>query len=187
MPPTDDFPLVLERLSRILQNETHAAGLKPVQWEALRYLARANRFSRSPSAVTGYLGITKGTVSQTLNALERKGLVRKTTAAGDRRNVTLEVTEAGRNLLRDDPIESLSVAATGLPPDARDEIADGLRAVLRQLLERRQQRAFGLCRTCRFFEDRAPTGTPRRCALLDQPLSGEDGELICAEHTSPYV
>jgi len=179
----DGFPLVLERLSRVLQNETHADGLKPVQWEALRYLARANRFSRTPSAVTGYLGITKGTVSQTLNALERKGLVQKATAVGDRRNVTLELTEAGCKLLRDDPILTLSVAAADLPPDARDEIADGLRSVLRQLLQHRQQRPFGPCRTCRYFEDHAPNGTPHRCTLLDQTLNDEDGELICAEHT----
>ncbi|HIP78057.1 MAG TPA: MarR family transcriptional regulator, partial [Kiloniellaceae bacterium] len=65
MDTADDLGLLLERLARVLQNEAHSEGLKPTQWEALRYLSRANRFSRTPSGVTAYLGMTKGTVSQT--------------------------------------------------------------------------------------------------------------------------
>ena len=62
----------LERLARIMRAREHEGGLNPAQWEALRYLSRANRFSDSPGALTRYLGATKGTISQTLMALERK-------------------------------------------------------------------------------------------------------------------
>ena len=48
MTSSQDMPVLLERLARVLQNEAHTGGLKPTQWEALRYLARANRFSRTP-------------------------------------------------------------------------------------------------------------------------------------------
>ena len=89
---SDNIVALLERLSRVLQNESHAEGLKPTQWEALRYLERANRFSRTPSGLTSYLGMTKGTVSQTLNALERKGLIRKTADKADRRQVHIDLT-----------------------------------------------------------------------------------------------
>jgi len=68
---------LIERIGRLLSTDAHAAGLLPVQWEVLRYLRRANRFSRTPAALTAYLGLTKGTVSQTLRALEGRGLVRK--------------------------------------------------------------------------------------------------------------
>ena len=44
--------LTFERLGRLVQSEAHAAGLQPVQWEALRFLERANRFSRTAAAVT---------------------------------------------------------------------------------------------------------------------------------------
>lgn len=53
------------------------------------YFARANRFTRSSSALTDYLGLTKGTVSQTINAVERKGLVKKTAVVGDARAVNI--------------------------------------------------------------------------------------------------
>ena len=35
---------LLERLARLVHNDAHVDGLKPTQWESLRYLARANRF-----------------------------------------------------------------------------------------------------------------------------------------------
>ncbi len=181
MPGQDDIPVLLERLSRILQNEAHAGGLKPTQWEALRYLARANRFSRSPTAVTAYLGVTKGTVSQTLNALERKGLIRKQADPGDRRNVTIEVTCAGRNVLARDPVEAILTSAARLSAAERRALSAALEKLLTEALRRRGGRTFGVCRSCRFFQMRAKGGAPHRCALLEVPLSGEDSERICVE------
>ena len=63
----------LERLTRLMRAGEHEGGLNPAQWEALRYLARANRFSRTPAALADFLGTTRGTVSQTVIALERTG------------------------------------------------------------------------------------------------------------------
>ena len=48
---------LIERIGRLLSTDAHAGGLLPVQWEALRY--RANRFSRTPAALTAYLGLTR--------------------------------------------------------------------------------------------------------------------------------
>ena len=181
MAEDDEIPVLLERLSRVLQNEAHSGGLKPTQWEALRYLARANRFSRSPSAVTAYLGVTKGTVSQTLNALERKGLIRKAADPGDRRNLTIAVTPAGAALLAQDPVAVLMRSAAQLDPGLRRDLAAGLERLLAAALEQRGGRPFGVCRSCRFFQKRAAGGAPHRCALLEVPLSDEDSARICVE------
>jgi len=185
MRDTDHIPDLLERLSRILQNEAHAGDLKPTQWEALRYLARANQFSRNPSAVTAYLGMTKGTVSQTLNAMERKGLIRKKTDPTNRRNVHLELTKAASFVLERDPINALSEMTQDLPVRERDAIAVALKSILRTTLRRRGRRPFGACKSCRFFEASGPEGLPHRCGLLCVPLSVEDSELLCVEHEFP--
>ena len=58
----------LERLARLMRAKEHEDGLNPAQWESLRYLARANRFSNSPGALTRYLGATKGTMVQDASA-----------------------------------------------------------------------------------------------------------------------
>lgn len=185
MESAESSTILLERLARILQNETHAGGLKPTQWEALRYLARANRFSRNPSALTAYLGTTKGTVSQTLNALERKGLLTKKTDPADRRQVDIDLTKKARHLLDEDPIHLLTDATASLPAGEQAGLTDGLRTVLEEALRRRGGRPFGVCRSCRFFRADDSQGAPHRCGLLDVPLSDSDSRQICVEQEAP--
>src|ERR1700754_3675828 len=93
----------LERLARLMRAADFGDGLNPAQWEALRYLARANRFSNSPGALTRYLGATKGTVSQTVKSLERKSLIAKSGRADEKRSVALGLTDKGRGMLARDP------------------------------------------------------------------------------------
>ena len=181
MRQADDISILLERLARVLQNDAHAEGLKPTQWEALRFVGRANRFSRTPSGLTTYLGTTKGTVSQTLNALERKGLVRKKGDPGDRRQVRIELTAKGRRLLERDPVDAALQSASDLPERQKAGLERGLAMLLKDTLKRRGGRPFGVCHTCRFFEANHPGGAPHRCALLDATLSDEDSDQICVE------
>ena len=182
MSKPDDIALILERFGRVFQNDAHVAGLKPTQWEALRYLARANRFSRNPKALTAYLGMTKGTVSQTIIALERKKLIRKKTGPKDKRSVQLELTSAGRLLLEKDPISAIRNTAIKLKKTDRDALTDGLKQLLRVTLDERNGVPFGVCKTCRYFRAHAEGGDPHRCALLDVSLSDEDSELHCIEN-----
>jgi DNA-binding MarR family transcriptional regulator len=98
----------LERLSRLMRAAEFADGLNPAQWESLRFLARANRFSNSPGALTRYLGATKGTISQTVKALERKKLIEKSERPGEKRSVVLHLTEAGNAMMAKDPWSALA-------------------------------------------------------------------------------
>lgn len=180
----DPTLILLERLARLVHNDAHAGGLRPTQWEALRYLSRANRFSRTPGALTAYFGMTKGTVSQTLAALERKGLVAKATASGDRRSIMLDLTKAGIAHLSDDPLHELEGAIDALPKAAGETLRDGLESVMKSMLVQRGGRAFGVCRTCRHFQLKHADGAPHYCALLSEPLSQGDSEQICAEQES---
>lgn len=173
---------LLERIGRLIQSDGYANGLVPTQWEALRYFARANRFSRSPSALTAYLGSTKGTVSQTITALERKGLIEKREEPRNRRQVRIELTPAGRSALKRDPLEALSASLARIPAKQRKAMEADLRDLLTETLDERQGRPFGVCRTCRYFQRRSPDGAPHRCGLLEVPLSAADSELICVEH-----
>lgn len=180
----DHVVQLLERLGRQIVNDGHHQGLKPVQWEVLRFLDRANRFSRSPTALTTYLGSTKGTVSQTLMALERKGWVRKQPLARDKRSVELQLTAAGRELLTHDPLSRLEGAVDPIASEQRVELEAMLRRILTQRLADQDARPFGLCHTCRHFGRDDPRGKPHRCRLLDVPLSAQDSEKICVEQES---
>jgi len=167
---------LVERLARVLRAGDFEAGLNPAQWEALRYLARANRFSRTPAALADYLNSTRGTVSQTLNALEAKGLVEKTKSERDARSSTLALTPAGRAMLANDSEARLARAIDSAGEAAR--VSAALSEALSHALAARGGKAFGVCRTCRHFER---DGADLRCALLEEPLSAQETQAICAE------
>ena len=57
---------LLNRVDRVASAEDWSDDLNPTQMTILRYLDRANQFSRSPSNIADYLGTTRGTVSQSL-------------------------------------------------------------------------------------------------------------------------
>ncbi len=175
----------LERLARLMRAGEHEEGLNPAQWEALRYLSRANRFSNSPGALTRYLGATKGTISQTVMALERKGLVAKSIREGEKRSVALLLTPKGEEALSRDPWSKLSAAAEDLGGKTRRRLAKGLRELLARELKRGGHLSFGHCHTCRYFREKGRDGDPQGphlCMLLDEPLSASDLQLICVEH-----
>lgn len=168
---TDRLSALIERLARLSASEAWETELNPTQFAALDYLARANRFSRSPSHVADYLGATRGTVSQTLKSLARKGLIAESRAAADRRAIHYTPTPEGRALLAGPRL------LDRLGGDSRD-LEDALSRLLADLLAERGGRPFGLCRGCRHHARRDGAGY---CALLDTPLAPGEEDLVCHE------
>ncbi|MEO1034957.1 MAG: MarR family winged helix-turn-helix transcriptional regulator [Pseudomonadota bacterium] len=183
MKKPSDINALIERLGRLGRSGRGEDAMNPVQWESLAYFARANRFSRSPGALTEYLGATKGTVSQTINSLERKGLVRKRVAAEDRRAISVDLTRSGEKMLAAKLPSAVDDALAGLSAVERRQLGRSLEKVLSGALQRRDMQHFGLCRTCRFFQRNHADGDPHRCGLLEEPLRDSDAELICREQT----
>ena len=171
---------LIDRLARVLASDGWSDGLNPVQHTTLSYLAQANRFSRAPSQVADYLLVTRGTASQTLRNLAAKGLVVERQSKADKRSISYELTDAGRTRAAQEG--DLDLALTGLSEDRRAALTDGLSDLLRQTLDARQGRSFGMCRTCRHHCPQPAPGAMAHCALLDVPLSPEDAGLICHEH-----
>lgn len=172
---------LLEKIGRLLATEAHAEGLLPVHWETLRYLARANRFSTTAAALTAYLGLTKGTVSQTLKALEARGLVNKQVNAKDRRSNHLALSDKGHELLTRDPLDATIKALEQMNGPARTALSSALEALLSVRLAAQNRQPFGECRDCRYFARRHSDGAPHYCQLLKEPLGRTDAGAICFE------
>jgi DNA-binding MarR family transcriptional regulator len=178
---------VLERIGNLLRMEARAFGLKyglqPVQMEALKYLTQCNRYSDTPQAVGEYLGLTKGTVSQSLKALEQKGLLKKQPDKHAKRLIHLAPTPKGRNLTKKAmQAKSLDPALANAPSVTATELAQTLRSVLRGIQQVNGRKAFGACHTCRFNETRSQGSV---CGLTHEPLSTQDVQLLCREHQYP--
>lgn len=174
---------LIDRLDRLTRSGASVDGLNPAQWEALRYLARANRFSRTPAALADYLGSTRGTVSQTLIALEQKGFVSRTQSIRDKRSIELELAPHAEKALRDDPLIALARDLAATAGADIEGIATTLRAALYRAVARNGGRAFGACHTCRHFQRNigATSRAQHRCGLLEEPLSEADSRAICVE------
>ena len=67
---------------RLVQTEGYDGELSPAQWMALRFFARANSFSRTPSAFAEFQATTRGTASQAIKALEAGGVLGSTAIPG---------------------------------------------------------------------------------------------------------
>lgn len=168
---------LIDRLTRVHAALLRNDELNPAQMAALGYLARANRFSRSPSQVADYLSTTRGTVSQTLKALTKKGYVLEKPAEVDRRARVFSLTEKGVQVL-EARTEFLDVLKA-MGDNEKDELQRGVKDLLSGLLEMRQGRSFGLCRTCKHhgMKDGAMW-----CGLLKLPLQTGEETQICHEH-----
>lgn len=177
---------LLERIGHLSRSDEQIGDLYPAQWAALRYLAQANRFSRTPMALTRYLGTTRGTISQTLNALEKKGYVARKPSDRDKRSINVELTASGRQKLETDPILRLAdVTGAALGRDTK-RARNLLEKMLSYLIAENGGRPFGQCHTCRHFQrgGGAASDQPHRCGLLEVNLLDGDSKAICVEQAA---
>ncbi|XSG86260.1 MAG: MarR family winged helix-turn-helix transcriptional regulator [Methylohalobius sp. ZOD2] len=179
----------LERIGNLLRAEARQSDesgrLQPVQLEILHYLDICNRHSNTPTAVTEYMGLTKGTVSQTLSVLETKGYVEKSPDPQDKRVFHLHLTAKGKALVAaTSPPTVLKTGINQLTPAQCRQLEEGLAALLKSMQFAHRFKTFGVCKTCKHLQT-AKDG--HYCGLTQLPLSEQDLELICREYLSPDI
>ena len=139
-------------IGRIASGDGLIKGLTPGQWTVLRYFARANRFSRMPSAFAAFHGTTRGTASQAIKSLVARGYLRQTRSETDGRSVRLDLTDKARAIIVNDPLETLVQAADALPPGVRGHFSNILQRMLSQVAAQTGKPLFGTCETCTHLE-----------------------------------
>ena len=172
---------MLDRLARVAHGAQFCAGLNPAQWEALRYLRRANRYSRSPGALAAYLGATPGTISQTVIALEEKGYVTRSRATSDRRSVEVQLTPAGEAVLLRDPLALLGASIDGLSPEEREALGRALDSLIARVNAARGVSGFGLCRDCAHLRQPSQGATSCCCGVTGEGLAAMELGQICVD------
>lgn len=178
---------LLERISSLLLSEERkryaALGIQAVHAQILEYLALCNRYSDTPAALTEYLGLTKGTVSQTLQVLERKGYLKKLSDPNDGRVVHLQLLPAGRELLNQvQPLDVFTQAEATLLQKEFKSLRHALGATLEVLQKANNSKSYGFCQSCIFYKE---FDQHMQCGLTNEPLSQEDVSKICREHRFP--
>ena len=172
----DELFNLIERLANLLRQETRlegqSLGLQPIQQEALYYLSTCNRYSDTTLAVTEFLGLTKGTVSQSLKILENKALIIK---VKDKKGSQLEMSF----LMKTCPPQKFTDAIAGLSVDEGFETKTLLTKILSNYQYATGRTAFGVCQHCKFNRK---TSDGVFCDLTKEALSSDDIMLICREY-----
>lgn len=179
--PERELANLVDQLGCLASGRGFNAGLNPAQWTALRYFSRANHFSRTVSGFALYHGTTRGTASQTIKSMVRKGYLIRRPLARDQRSFRLDLTDRARRALGSDPMEELVQAARMLPRAHREALGEGLQLLLERIRSGRDCPAHGVCRSCRHLQS-DDESCEYFCRLNDERL--EPGELacICVDH-----
>ncbi len=110
-----------EQVARAVYEERGPRVLQPAQWSALRYFARAGSEARTVTGLARFLGVTMGPASRAVAALEKRGLLASRPHPRDRRSSLFDLTDAGQDKVRRDPLARLARALAEV--DAADRNA----------------------------------------------------------------
>ena len=156
------------------------ARLTAAQWTALRFFARANRASRTPSSFASFQATTRGTASQTIKTLEARGLLERHRSESDGRSVRFEVTENGRRALAGDPLRHLIAAIAALAPGDRAALERVLPELVARLAGQRGEPGIGTCDSCSHYEAHDTGGY---CACVAMSLAPFEIGQLCTRHS----
>jgi DNA-binding MarR family transcriptional regulator len=157
---------------------------------ALRFLARANQFSRNPSAFAEFQATTRGTASQTIKALEAGGYLFRQRSEADRRSVALRLTDKGKEAVARDPFEALVRALGTLDPEEQTVMHRALRHVLTTVSANGAHRHFGVCQDCghlggeAYSSSTCATNLALECQLFGVPVDPEEAGLLCVHFSA---
>ncbi|MCC5989712.1 MAG: winged helix-turn-helix transcriptional regulator [Pararhodobacter sp.] len=173
---------LLLHLSRLVhggQQDDKTQALTPAQWTALRYFARANRLSRTPSAFSEFHATTRGTASQVVKSLIAMGLLERRANQADGRSALIEVTPAGHERLRHDPLAALGAAIDALDPQTRQSFTRSLSQIGVTLARHRRAPVFGKCADCGHCDRSQPDAPWCRC--MQDGLDGREMDALCVD------
>lgn len=175
---------LIERISMLLRAEERrkyaALGLQPIHVQVLDYLNVCNSYSNTAAAVTEYFGLTKGTVSQSLQVLERRGYIQKAMDAEDGRIIHLTLTPMGLQLLADlDSGDFLAQAEQSVLTKKFASLTEALSAMLITLQIANKSKSFGSCDSCVNFD---VEDNHFLCSATKLPVFQAETHKICREH-----
>lgn len=182
----NDIYELIECMTALIRSEERKRctelGLQAVHFQVLNYLSRCNKYSNTPASVANYLGMTRGTVSQSIIILEKKGLISKETDQKDRRVVHLLLSPLGQEILQQARPSDLFSSATHILHNVssnQSNDASIFQHALTALQKANQSQSFGVCKTCKNFSSKDGQFF---CKLTQEFLSEADSVQICQEH-----
>lgn len=173
---------LLVHVGRATRCEDGSSELTAAQWTCLRFFARANGDTRTPSNFASFQATTRGTASQIIKALEGRGLIARRRSERDGRSVCFDLTKAGQAMLTRDPLCDLMGVIDKLETEERDRFLETLSRLSSALAQSKDVPSFGTCSDCSHFSS---DGEASYCACISAELAADDVDRLCASYRGP--
>lgn len=166
-------------------NRAKAAGINPTQQGVLDYL-RGRPEGTGLTDIAVHLLISQPTATDSVAALERKGLVARRASETDRRAVRVLLTEAGVALLEGQQGEGgmARIAVDRLDEVEKVELLLTVVKLIKTLQDLGAVPVQRMCATCRHFAPFVhPDGDkPHHCHYVDAAFGQREIRIDCHEH-----
>jgi DNA-binding MarR family transcriptional regulator len=188
--PTSVNHRIREGLSRVAValrsddwNRAKSLGLNPTQLSILDAIEGRDA-GMGVREIAIHLAVSQPSATDSINALERKGLIEKR-AGEDRRAVLVGLTEEGRRVLsqaRGDTVAEQAVDA--LSDQEQEDLLVSLVKMIRQLQEIDAIPIQRMCATCKYFAPFSHTDAarPHHCNFVDAAFGQRDIRIDCRDH-----
>ena len=179
----------LERVATAMRADdwasARAAGVNPAQLAVLAAL-EGRRRGLAVREIASQLGVSQPSATDSINALDRKGLVQRQRDADDARSVRVLLTPAGSDAMAAAQA-ARSVggqAVDALAVDQQQDMLVALVAMIRQLQDSGTIPIQRMCVSCRHFRPNAHADAlrPHHCTFVDAAFGSQDLRMDCHEH-----
>jgi len=165
-------------------NRAKTTGLNPTQLAILQLL-EGRRDGMAVKDIAANLGVSQPTATDSIAALERKGLVAKRNAGTDRRGVNVAITADGLSALQAGDGESAAERSVNALDDHEQE--DLLVTLVKMITNLQEIDAIPIqrmCASCRYFAPFAHSDAarPHHCNFVDAAFGQRDIRIDCRDH-----
>jgi len=164
---------------------SRAAGVNPAQF-AILALLEGRPEGMGVKEIAASVLVSQPSATDSIAALERKGLVEKRPDPADLRAVRILCTPAGLDLVQVERGRpgTAERAADALEPDMQEQMLLALIAMIRQLQENGDIPIQRMCVSCRYFSPfaHADAANPHHCNFVDAAFGQKDLRIDCREH-----
>ncbi|HEV7257901.1 MAG TPA: MarR family winged helix-turn-helix transcriptional regulator [Bosea sp. (in: a-proteobacteria)] len=161
------------------------AGINPTQL-AILDLLEGRAKGLGVKDIAAHLGVSQPTATDSINALDRKGLVEKLPSPADRRAVAVRLTADGAALSRkDDAMDGAANQAMGaLPVEEQERLLLTMVKLIRELQEADAIPIQRMCASCKYFAPFAHPGAaqPHHCRFVDAAFGQRELRIDCRDH-----
>ncbi|NVD42776.1 winged helix-turn-helix transcriptional regulator [Ensifer sp. HO-A22] len=182
----DGFARVATAMRTEAWTAADVIGLNPTQLQILIFLVGRGKAGMRVKQIAAYLGVSQPTATDSINALTRKGFVRKLADPSDARAVAVAATTEGEAAVRSAGMIASSTddAFAALSTLEQQDLLLHLVKIIRSLQVSGAIPEQRMCVNCRYFQPNVYPNSkePHHCAFVNAPFGQADLRIDCGEY-----